>query len=142
LHTAAGVRRPLQTASTDCAFSLALNVLLGRFTAVFSCVVVIFKSPYEFLFITLNLHRQRYAFCADYNALLSPPPHHVTLVPRLAAQRQFLDVRLDSFLDRFLYFLPDSEEPVRRAQPVDTLVGALVVVEFHPVRDPLLRRFE
>lgn len=51
--------------------------------------------------------------------------------------RQFLDVGRDALLDRRAHLLVDREEPVGRAESVQGLVRAPVVVVLHPPRHPL-----
>ena len=92
----------------------------------------------------LAIHPHTHAFLVrfDHHALTSHPPHHVERLHGLTPQRQFLHVACHATLDRLPQLLLDREEPVRRAHPLQRLVGTPVVVVLDPVADPFPRFLE
>lgn len=89
------------------------------------------QHHFELTFFNLHHHR-----------LLTHPAHHVERRVLLAPQRQLQNVRLDALLDRHTQWLLDAEEPVGRAQTIETLMRALVVVILHPQAHALPRLLE
>jgi hypothetical protein len=65
--------------------------------------------------------------------------HHVEGRPGLPPQRQLQEVVLDAGFQRLLELALDLEEPIRRTEPPDTLMGAFMVVVLQPEFDALAR---
>ncbi|MFO7494825.1 MAG: hypothetical protein R6X05_04230 [Desulfobacterales bacterium] len=78
----------------------------------------------------------------DHHRLAAHAPDHVERVHRPAPQRQLQGVFLNPLLKGLFQIAGDLEEPVRRAQPADALVGALVVVILDPQGAALCRFLE
>jgi hypothetical protein len=109
-HTCEVFRRPLQTASTACAFARALTTRLGfRF---FSTVFVAFIAD-ALRFFHHQFHLALFRF--DRHRLFSHPPHHVKGRLWLAVQSQLPHIRRDPFFHLGPHRLLDPVIPVRRA---------------------------
>jgi hypothetical protein len=78
----------------------------------------------------------------DHDRLLAQAPHHVERALGFAAEGEFQDVRLDATLDHVPQLVGDAEEAIGRAEPVQALVRAPMVVMLHPQPDPLAGRVE
>jgi len=78
----------------------------------------------------------------DHHRLLAQPPHHVEGAPGFPAERELQHVLLDTALDHLPQLLRDGKEAIRRAEALQGLVGAAVVVVLHPESDPLAGRLE
>lgn len=79
-------------------------------------------------------------FGAQDDRLAVHAADHVEGRARLAAQSHLEQVVLDARLDGLAQLGLDLEEPVRRTQPADALMRALVVVIFDPELDALAGR--
>jgi hypothetical protein len=78
----------------------------------------------------------------DHHRLLAHPPHHVEGALGLPPERELQHVLLDAALDDLPELLRDAEEAIRRAEPLQGLVGPAVVVVLHPEPHPLAGRLE
>jgi hypothetical protein len=78
----------------------------------------------------------------DHHRLLAQPPHHVEGALGFPAERELQHVLLDTALDHLPELLRDGKEAIRRAEPLQGLVGPAVVVVLHPEPDPLAGRLE
>jgi hypothetical protein len=76
-------------------------------------------------------------FRLDHDRLLAEPADHVERLLGFPAEGELQDVRLDAALDDLAEFLGDPEEAIGRAEPVQALVRAPMVVMLHPEPDPL-----
>lgn len=90
----------------------------------------------------LDLHLELPLIHAQHERLRAHPAHHVKRLLGLAIQGQLLRVFLNPRFDHLSKLLGDLEKPIRRAHPVQSLVGPLVVVILEPVAHPLLRVLE
>ena len=88
-----------------------------------------------FYFLFFPVHRQFHfpLFRSQDDRLAAHASDHVERLRRFPAQCKLERVLLDLLLDHFPELALDSEEPIRRTDPVDSLVGSFVVVELHPV---------
>jgi hypothetical protein len=84
------------------------------------------------LFLALDEHFHLAFLGPDHHGLLAHPPHHVERRARLPSQRQFQHVLLNAALDNLPQFLGNDKEAIGGTQPVQRLVGPLVVVVLHP----------
>jgi hypothetical protein len=87
----------------------------------------------------VNLHLDLAFLGAEHDRLLAKPPDHVERTWRRSAQCQFLHVRRHAALDDLPQFLGQREEAVGRAETIETLVRALVIVVLHPQPNPVPR---
>jgi hypothetical protein len=94
------------------------------------------------LIFAVDLHFDLALLGAQHDGLFAEPANHVEWALRRAAQRQLLHVVGDATLDHRAQFLRDRKEPIRRAQAVQPLVWAFVIVVFHPPPHALLRLLE
>lgn len=74
--------------------------------------------------------------------MLAQPPHHVERALGFPTERELQHVLLDAALDHLPELLGDAEEAIRRAEPLQGLVGPAVVVVLHPEPHPLGGRLE
>lgn len=93
-------------------------------------------------FLALDEHLHLALLSTNDHGLLAHPPHHVERAARLPPQRQFQCVLLNAALDDLPQFLGDGKEAIGRTQPVQGLVGPLMVVILHPQPHPLAGGFE
>ena len=94
----------------------------------------------KFLFKVLLITDTEFEFAllgAEHDRLAVHAPDHVEGGLRFAAQGQFQEVFLNARLDGFAQFILDLEEAVRRAEAVNALMRALVVIVFDPEFDSL-----
>ena len=89
----------------------------------------------QFLLI-VHLHLDLALFSADHHTLIPHAAHHVKRFPGFSSQGQFQGVLLDPLLRGLFKGGVNFEEPVGRAKPPDTLMGAFVIVIFDPKGDP------
>jgi hypothetical protein len=133
------VLRSLQIDSTAVIFCCASNTLRVRWLVfivyILSCII------YKFFFSTglraVDKHPHLALFRADYHRLLAHPAHHVKRVRRTTPKGEFQNVFLHAALQGLFQIMSDLEKPVGRTKPPDALMGALVVVIFHPQRGAL-----
>jgi hypothetical protein len=78
----------------------------------------------------------------DHDRLLAQAPHHVEGALRFPAEGELQDVLLEAPLDHSPEFRGDPEEAIGRAEAIQALVRAPMVVILHPEADPLAGRFE
>jgi len=83
-------------------------------------------------FLAIDEHLHLPLLGTDDHGLLAHPPHHVEGAVRLPSQRQFQHVLLNAALDDLAQFLGNGKEAIRRAQPLQGLMGPPVVVVLHP----------
>jgi hypothetical protein len=93
-------------------------------------------------FIALDQHLHLPLLGPDDHRLLAHPPHHVERRAWLPSQGQFERILLDASLDDLPELLGNGEKAIGRTQPLQGLVGPLVVVVLHPQAHPLARRLE
>jgi hypothetical protein len=93
----------------------------------------LFIGQFEFEFAFLRAQDDRLAFHA---------PHHVEGRPRFAAQGHLQEIVFDPGFEGLAQLGLNFEEAIRRAQPADALVRALVIVIFDPELDALPRIVE
>jgi hypothetical protein len=105
---------------------------------ILSCVV----HKFFFLAGLVHQHPDLALFGADDHRLAAHAPDHIKWIHRAAPERQFQGVLLYAALQGLLQLVGDLEEPVRRAQATDALVGAFVVVIFDPECGSLHRLLE
>ena len=135
LHTSAGLRRSDHTDSTALLFSAGVKILCSFFFS-FVCSFPEFMGKFFiFYFLFFPVHRQFHfpLFRSQDDRLAAHASDHVERLRRFPAQCKLERVLLDLLLDHFPELALDSEEPIRRTDPVDSLVGSFVVVELHPV---------
>jgi len=78
----------------------------------------------------------------DHDRLLAEPADHVERLLGFAAERELQDVRLDAALDHVPQLVGDAKEAIGRAEAVQALMRAAMVVMLHPQPDPLAGRLE
>lgn len=105
-------------------------------------MIELVRQLIERLVGAVDLHLDLAFLGAQHDGLFAEPADHVERTLRRAAQRQLLHVVRDAALDHRPQFFRDGEEPIRRAQPVETLVRTFVIVELHPPAHALLRLLE
>jgi hypothetical protein len=93
-------------------------------------------------FLAIDEHLHAALLRPDHHRLLAQPPHHVEGALGLPAERELEDVLLDAALDDLPELLRDGKEAIRRAEPLQGLVGPAVVVVLHPEPHPLASRVE
>jgi hypothetical protein len=93
-------------------------------------------------FLAIDEHLDTALLGPDHHRLFAHTAHHVEGALGLPTQGELQDVLLDAALDDLAEFLRDAEEAIRRAEPLQALVGAPVVVVLHPQPDPLTSRIE
>jgi hypothetical protein len=76
------------------------------------------------------------------HGLFSHPTYHIERIARLPSQGQFERILLDAALDDLPELLGNGEKTIGGTQPLQRLVGPLVVVVLHPQPHPLARRLE
>ena len=92
--------------------------------------------------LTIQHHLELAGFHLHHERLFAHPAHHVERRLRLSPQGQFLDVVLNTLLNDLPERLLNDKEPIRRTHALQTLMGPLVVVVFHPQPDALPRLLE
>lgn len=92
--------------------------------------------------LPVNEHLHLALLGADDDGLFPQPPDHVERRARLPAQRQFQGVFLNALLNDLAQLARNLEEPIRRTQSTQGLMGPLVVVILHPEPNPLARLLE
>ena len=93
-------------------------------------------------FCAVDKHLHAALLRLDHDRLLAQAPHHVEGALRFPAEGELQDVLLDATLDHSPEFLGDPEEAIGRAEAIQALVRAPMVVILHPEADPLAGRFE
>lgn len=141
-QTTAGLHRSVQTASTAWTLSWALRLIgwyVRFFRSVFS-VAGLVEVIGKFLFLVLLIADTEFEFAlfgSEDDGLAVHPAHHIKGRLRFATQGQLQKVLLDASLDGFAQLRLDLEEAVGRTQPINALIGPLVIVIFNPQFDPL-----
>jgi hypothetical protein len=102
---------------------------------ILSCIVHKFFFPAG----VVHQHPDLTLFGPDDHRLAAHAADHVKRIHRPAPEGQFQHVLLDAALQGLFQVVGDLEEPVRRTQSADALVGALVVVIVDPKRSPFHR---
>jgi hypothetical protein len=93
-------------------------------------------------FCAVDKHLHAALLRLDHDRLLAQAPHHVEGALRFPAEGELQGVLLDAPLDHSPEFLGDPEEAIGRAEAIQALVRAPMVVILHPEADPLAGRFE
>jgi hypothetical protein len=101
---------------------------LGEVISEFLCLLIVLVADTEFEFALLG---------AEHDRLAVHPPDHVEGRLGFAAQGEFEEVFLHPGFERLAQLRLDLEEPVGRAQALDALMRALVVVILDPELDAL-----
>ena len=83
-------------------------------------------------FLAIDQHLHLALLRTNDHGLLAHPPHHVERAARLPSQGQFQHVVLNATLDDLAQFLGNGKEAIGRTQPLQGLMGPLVVVVLHP----------
>jgi hypothetical protein len=103
---------------------------------------VIFKFLVVGLLLAIDAEPQFSLLGAQHDRLPLHAPDHVEGRLRAAAQGHLEGVLADALLDGLAQLVLDLKEAIRRAEPADALVGALVVVMLDPEPDALARLLE
>jgi hypothetical protein len=138
-HNWADVRRSVQTESTAVIFCCGSNTLrdLGLVFIVYILSCVVYKFFFRGLVLAVDQHLDLAFFRPDHHRLCAHATDHIKRVHRATAQCQLQSVFLHAPRKRLFQLVGDLEEPVRRTQPTDALMRALVVVILDPKRGPL-----
>jgi len=83
-------------------------------------------------FFALNEHLHLALFGPDDHGLVAHPSHHVERRAWLPSQGQFERVFFQAPLDDLAQVLGNGKEAISGTQPVQRLMGPLVVVVLHP----------
>jgi len=83
-------------------------------------------------FSSINKHLYLPLLRTDDHGLFPHPTYHVKWTVRLPSQCQFQHIFLNAPLDDLAQFLGNRKESIGRAKSLQGLMGAPVVVVFHP----------